>query len=589
MASSYFRSLARCCAPLCGVLTAVWVHACGREEVELFPTVGAGDSTFAEPQDGSIQEPNEASVAIPDDDASTQTGECGASVPDGLLAATPPMGWNGYNAFGSDPELDETKVKHITEVLVDSGMQAAGYQYVNLDIGWQQMRNATGERVFDPVRLPGGIQALSDWVHARGLSFGIYSHIQDCNQMAGGEGYETMDVANYVSWGVDYLKYVNCQSDSQPEVAVAALANVLTNADRPIVLSLTAAPFEEWMPGVAQLWRVSGDAQPTWSSIVTAIETVLPLAAYARPGAFNDPDMLEIGNGALTEGEQRLQFSVWSILSAPLLAGNDLTQMTDVVRAILTNRQVIALNQDPLGLQATRIRTAGEVEILAKPLAPCGHRAVVLWNRGTTPARVFVTWEELWLESQAASVWDLWNDSRIETEVSGFSVEVEGHDAVALRVEGDEFPLPTGTVPLSDVRWTYATNGYGPVELDHTNGEADALDGAPIRLRGVTYDEGLGVHGPSLIRYRLGRVCSRFRADVGIDDDQAGLGSAQFEVWADGEQLFQSSVLTGESPSVTVDLDVRDRVDLRLFVGLGGGEFGFSHGVWAGAELECDP
>jgi alpha-galactosidase len=235
------------------------------------------------------------------------------------------MGWNGYNAFGCSAELDEAKVKAIAEALIDSGMQSAGYHYVNLDTCWQLARDANGERVFDPALLPSGIAALSDWLHARGLSFGIYSHVQDCEGMAGGRGYETMDAESYASWGVDYLKVTHCGIGPVPQNAVADLARALADRDRPIVLSLAAGSFQEWMRDTVQVWRTSGDVLPTWSSIVNEIDATVPLAAYARPGAFNDPDMLELGNGTLSAGEQRVQFSVWSILSAPLLAGNDLT------------------------------------------------------------------------------------------------------------------------------------------------------------------------------------------------------------------------------------------------------------------------
>jgi alpha-galactosidase len=158
---------------------------------------------------------------------------------------------------------------------------------------------------------------------------------------------------------------------------------------------------------------------------------------------------------------------------------------------------------------------------------------------------------------------------------------------VALRVLGVEPPRPRGRVALSDLRWTYATNGFGPVELDRTNGEDRALDGQPIRLRNNAYDKGLGVHGPSLIRYRLGQACTRFVAEVGIDDDQHGRGSVTFEVWADGERLFQSGVLTGTSPVLTVDLNVKGRRELRLFVGRGE-DYALDHAVWARPILECD-
>lgn len=512
--------------------------------------------------------------------------DCSAEVPEDLTAPRPPMGWNGYNAFVCSPELDEAKVRATVDALVASGMQSAGYHYVNLDTCWEVARAAGGQRQTDPVRMPSGITALSDYVHDNGLSFGVFAPIVDCMGIPGTDGYEDMDAATYASWGVDYVKSVSCRLTPDRE-ATERLAAALRRSGRPMVLSLAAAPFLEWMRETAQLWRTDTDSDPTWSSFLRSIDATLPLAAYARPGAFNDPDMLEIGNGELTPGEQRVQLSVWSILSAPLIAGNDLSTMTEETRAILTNTRVIALNQDPLGLQAALIRTEGELQILAKPLAGCGARGVVIYNRGTETAAVSVTWPELWLEGNAGTVLDLWTDLPVPSDSGGFTVTVPGHDVVALRVTGGEVPRPSGRVYLSDLRWTYATNGYGPVELDTTNGETGALDGQPIRLRGATYEKGLGVHAPSLLRYRLGRACSRFIADVGIDDDQAGLGSSQFEVWADGERLFESGTLTGESPTRTVNIDVSGRRELRLFTGVGGDDIDFDHGVWAGARLEC--
>ncbi len=596
------------------------VFGCRREDIELGPGLStqpplapvpvpmvlpdAQAPIPSEPPDAQAPEPpRDAMTALPPvvpsvpeaipsvpDDTPAQPEDCSASIPEGLLGARPPMGWNGYNAFGCDSELDETKLKAIVKAMIDSGMQSAGYHYVNLDSCWQLERTEDGERVIDTERLPGGIEALSEWVHDLGFGFGFYSHIQDCQQMAGGAGFEEMDVASYVAWGVDYLKYVPCGTGgAELRGAVEDLAAVLAQADRRIVLSLAAPPFQEWMRDSVQLWRTSGVAAPTWSSIVAAIDATVPLAAYARPGAFNDPDMLEIGNGDLTAGEKRAQLSVWSVLSAPLLAGNDLTDMTEETRAILTNSDVIAIDQDPLGLQGTLVRREGNVELLAKPLAACGARAAVLWNRGTTTTNFTVTWEDVWLEPDAGSARDLWSDTELDATAQGVSVTVPGHDAVALRIQGTEPPLPKGRVYLSDLPWTYVTNGFGPVELDRTNGEDEPLDGAPIRLRGAAYEKGLGVHAPSLIRYRLGQKCSRFAADVGIDDDVDGKGSVQFEVWADGERLFQSGRVTGTSPTQSVDVDIRGRRELRLFVGMGGDNFTLDHSLWAGATLECDP
>jgi alpha-galactosidase len=544
-------------------VTLLTLVGCGREDIELGPVSPA--------------------TLAPDD--------CSAEVPEGLIGARPPMGWNGFNAFGCSSELDEAKVKANAEAMVARGMQSAGYQYVNLDICWQLPRSPEGERVADPDRLPSGFAALADWLHARGLSFGFYSHVNDCEQMPGGEGYEAIDAAAYAEWGVDYLKYVNCAPpDEDLRLAISELTEALAREGRPVVLSLASQEFREWMRETVQLWRTSGNAEPTWGSIVTSIDSAIPLAAYARPGAFNDPDMLEIGNGSLTAGEMRVQFSVWSILAAPLLAGNDLSEMTEETASILTNSDIIKLNQDPLGLQAALVLEQGDVDVLAKPLAACGARGVVLWNRGETNSEVSVAWQDLWLEpEEPASVRDLWNDSMLETGRDGFTVSVPGHDAVALRVEGTERSLPRGRIHLSDLGFTYATNGWGPVELDQSNGEDSAMDGAPIRLRGAAYEKGLGVHAPSLIRYHLGENCSRFVADVGIDDDQGGQGSVEFEVWADGERLFQSGLVTGVSPTRTVDIDLRGRRELRLFVGIGGDSDALDHAAWAGALLECDP
>jgi alpha-galactosidase len=498
------------------------------------------------------------------------------------------MGWNGYNAFGCSTELTEAKLKDTVQALNASGMQSAGYRFVNLDDCWQLARSPEGKRVFDPARLPGGISALSSYLHDRGFSFGLFSTTEDCAGSPGAVGFEAIDAQSYAAWGLDYFKYASCTPAQEDEGTVADSVAALRAEGRPITVSLAAPPFQEWMRDAVQLWRTSGNAAPTWSSIERSIDATIPLAAYARPGAFNDPDMLEIGNGTLTAGEKRVQFSVWSILSAPLLAGNDLTAMTEETRAILTNDRVIALNQDPLGLQGALIRREGSVDVLAKPLAECGARGVVLWNRGDTSAAVSLTWQELWLDSATPSVRDLWSDTPVAVDAQSVTVTVASHDAVALRVQGVEPPRPRGRVALSDLRWTYATNGFGPVELDRTNGEDKPLDGQPIRLRGAAHEKGLGVHGPSLIRYRLGRACTRFFADIGIDDDQQGQGSVNFEVWADGERLFQSGRLTGTSPTRTLDLDISGRRELRLFVGNGGDSTGLDHAVWAGATLECD-
>jgi alpha-galactosidase len=547
------------------VLAATLLAACGREDIELARPLASSSGGSA--------------MAVDD---------CSASVPEGLLAPRPPLGWNGYNAFGCSAELNEAKVKANVDALVESGMLAAGYQYVNLDQCWELPRSKAKTRVFDPARLPGGLAELARLIHDRGLLLGVFAPIGDCLDAPAGDGFEAIDAPSYAEWGVDYVKYVACPGQQAEQTAVMRMGRALRSTGRPIVLSLASPPFAEWMPRAAQLWRTGSNAAPHWSSIVDSIDKVTPLAAYARPGAFNDPDMLEIGNHALSESEERVQLAVWSILSAPLLAGNDLSAMDETTRATLTNADVIALDQDPLGLQGALIRREGDVDILAKPLAGCGARGVVLWNRGTSIANVSLSWAELSLSAGPANVQDLWAHADVPADPEGVTLRIAPHDALALRITGVEPALPRGDVYLSELPWTYAVNGFGPVELDTSNGEDQAADGRAMRLRGAAYDKGVGAHAPSLIRYRLGRKCSRFVADVGIDDESAGAGTAQFEVWADGTKLFDSGIVTGRTPSKRVDIELTGRRELRLFVNTGGDDFSDDHADWAGARLTCE-
>jgi alpha-galactosidase len=315
-------------------------------------------------------------------------------------------------------------------------------------------------------------------------------------------------------------------------------------------------------------------------------ETAL-LEAYTRPGAYADPDMLEVGNGALTESEQRAHFSLWSILSAPLLAGTDLTSMTEATRQILTNQELIAIDQDPLGLQGALVRRDGDLDIFAKPLASCGARGVVLFNRGEVPIDTTLNWSELWLLPGPASVRDLWSHSELSADAEQVSLTVPPHDVAALLVTGREPPSFRGEVALGSAPFTYATNGYGPVERNMSNGELELGDGHPLSMRGRVYQDGLGAHAPSLIRFRLGGQCSRFTAEVGVDDEEVGLGSVVFQVWSDGVKLFDSGQMTGTTPPRQVDVNLENRMDLRLFVGIAEDDDHHDHADWAEARLTC--
>jgi alpha-galactosidase len=284
------------------------------------------------------------------------------------LALTPPMGWNSWNKFGCN--VSETLVKETADALVTSGMQAAGYQYVVIDDCWQVKRDAQGRIVADPERFPSGIKALADYVHSKGLKFGLYSDAgtETCGGRPGSKGYEELDAQTYAAWGVDYLKYDWCKTEGlDARAAYRLMSRALQKTGRPIVFSLCewgqSKPWL-WAAGVGQLWRATGDIQDCWDcskswggmGVAHIIDLMADLYPYAGPGHWNDADMLEVGNGGLSPGETRAHFSMWALFASPLMAGNDVRHTPKDVLDVLTNREVIAVNQDPLGIQGRRVR-----------------------------------------------------------------------------------------------------------------------------------------------------------------------------------------------------------------------------------------
>jgi len=414
---------------------------------------------------------------------------CEAVVPADLVAARPPMGWNGWTTFECAAELDEAKVRQMVDALVDSGMQTAGYTYINLDRCWGDDRDADGNLVLDTARLPSGIRGLASDLHERGFKLGFHRYSDACSNLSSGR--EAADAQTYADWGVDFLKLVSCANTSTVDThGATAMAEAVRDASRTMVLSLAMPPFQEWMLDIAQMWRTGPPIAGNWASILAKLDTTVPLAAYARPGAFNDPDFLVAGIGELSEAEQRAHFSLWSILSAPLLASNDLTQMPEATRRILTHPDLIAIDQDPLGLQGALIRRAGDLEVYAKPLAECGARAVVLFNRGDSPLTTTLDGDEIWLAKGPTQVRDLWSQEDLGSDAGAPRLTVEPHDVRALKVTGIEPPIGSGELRLSEASFTYETNGYGPVERNATVGEQLAGDGQPMRLRGRAFAVG---------------------------------------------------------------------------------------------------
>jgi alpha-galactosidase len=337
------------------------------------------------------------------------------------LALTPPMGWNSWNKFACDN--NEQTVRATADAMVASGMRDAGYQYVVIDDCWQTSRDANGVIVADAQKFPSGIKALADYVHSRGLKFGIYSDAGrlTCGGRPGSQGHEYQDAITYARWGVDYLKYDWCNTgDRNAEEAYAVMADALRSSGRPIVFSMcewgTAKPWL-WAKNVGNLWRTTGDIFDSFSTkdpkrdwahtVVGIADLTEPLWPYAGPGHWNDPDMLEVGNGGMTPTEYQSHFSLWAMMAAPLIAGNDVAHMDAATRAILLNREVIAVDQDALGRQGHRVAKQGDSEVWVKPLSN-GATAILLFNRGEAPARIEATGDQLGAAAIGGGVRDLW-------------------------------------------------------------------------------------------------------------------------------------------------------------------------------------
>ena len=370
------------------------------------------------------------------------------------LAPTPPMGWNSWNKFACN--VSDELIRGMADALVKSGMKDAGYQYVVIDDCWQVSRDEVGNIVADAQRFPHGIKGLADYIHSTGLKFGIYSDAgsKTCAGRPGSLGHEYQDARQYAAWGVDYLKYDWCNTTTQDAPAAYALMHAALDATgRPIVLSICEwGKAQPWLWGKrvgGNLWRATGDIQDRWEGkkewspgdccsygVVDIIDAVADLYSYAGPGHWNDPDMLEVGNGGMTDTEYRSHFSFWALLAAPLIAGNDLRTMPPEIHDILTNKEVIAINQDPLGRQGHRVRKDDQlkVDVWAKQLAD-GSRAVILFNRGTAEQNIAVNWEEIGYPANiVASVRDLWQHKDLGKQAGKTAATVPAHGVAMLAV-----------------------------------------------------------------------------------------------------------------------------------------------------------
>jgi alpha-galactosidase len=360
-------------------------------------------------------------------------------VRDNGLARTPPMGWNSWNKFAS--RVDDPTVRSIADAMASSGMKDAGYQYINIDDTWEAGRDAQGN-ILTNKKFP-NMKALADYVHSKGLKLGIYSSPgpNTCAGYEGSYGHEEQDARTYAAWGIDYLKYDWCgartlYTDEEMPALYQVMGDALLKTKRPIVYSLCQyGRLDVWKWGAdvgGNLWRTTGDIRDAWDSMSRIGFGQNDLAPWAKPGHWNDPDMLEIGNGAMTETEYKTHMSLWAMLAAPLLAGNDLRSMSPEILAILTNREVIAVDQDKLGKQGQRVWKSGDQEIWTRSLSG-GAQAVAFFNRGADAAKVTVRWADLGISGNL-KLRDLWLHQNVEAQGPEYSVTIPGHGVVMLRV-----------------------------------------------------------------------------------------------------------------------------------------------------------
>jgi len=375
------------------------------------------------------------------------------------LALTPPMGWNSWNKFGN--AINEELIRQTADAMVSSGMKAAGYEYINIDDTWEGERDSRGFIQPDTQKFPSGMKALADYVHSKGLKLGIYSDAgaKTCGGKPASRGHEYQDARMYAQWGIDYLKYDWCGCDDlKAEGAYTTMRDALYAAGRPMVFSICEwgnnNPWE-WGGEAGNLWRTTGDICPcfdcktehdTWYSwgVLQILDMQEGLRKHAGPGHWNDPDMLEVGNG-MTVNEDRAHFSMWCMLAAPLISGNDLRSMSKETSEILMNKAVIAVDQDKLGIEGFRYSTDGVLEVWFKPLVG-GNWAMCVLNRGTNSQPVTFNWKketvtddlskrEARFDTTTYKVRDLWTKKGLGTTREILNAVVPGHDVLMVRLD----------------------------------------------------------------------------------------------------------------------------------------------------------
>jgi alpha-galactosidase len=442
------------------------------------------------------------------------------------LALTPPMGWNSWNFYACD--VDENKIKQAADAMVSSGMKDAGYKYVVIDDCWQTGRDVNGDIIADPVKFPSGMKALADYVHGKGLLFGLYTDAgyTTCAGRPGMYNHEVQDANMFASWDVDYVKVDWCDNGGMdPQTRYTIIRDALATSGRNILFSICNWGINKpwiWGPNTGNMWRTTDDIFDFWQRVTWIVDQNAPLANFAGPGKWNDPDMLMVGNygtGAvfgegMTDTEYRSHFSMWAIMTAPLFAGNDLASMNVFTQETLMNTEVIAVDQDPLGKQGILVSDLDGRQVYSKILQTAGTRAVLLFNRSESAANMTVNFTSLGLGATVA-VRDLWQKANLGSFANSYTVNVPSHGSVMLKLTGAEAItgaitsgktyriVPKSTGLSAAVEAASMSNGADVVQWDYGSSQNDkwiltATTGGFHKIINVKSGKALAVEAASL-------------------------------------------------------------------------------------------
>jgi alpha-galactosidase len=504
------------------------------------------------------------------------------------LAKTPPMGWNSWNAFGL--EINSRIVKAVADSMVSKGLADAGYKYIVIDDGWQINRDKDGKILADSTRFPEGIKYLADYVHSKGLKFGIYTccGIKTCGERPGSYGHEAIDAQTYAEWGVDYIKEDWCFTDGlETRIQYKIMSDAIKATGRPMLLSVcewgVSSPWE-WASGIGAMWRTTSDIQDCFDCVrnwggmgwVHILEKNAKLAPYAGPGHWNDPDMLEVGNHALTPAECRSHFAMWCMMAAPLIAGNNISTMNDTIRDILAAPEMIAVDQDPLGIQGTRIRNDAGLQVWQKQLSD-GAFAVALFNATKSAAPMSVSLEEIGFRKGSLSrVRDLWKRRDLASIDDVYQTEVASHEVVVVKIQGEKasvsslkfdqpaMELNKGNHKLIQIN---VVPSVAPIKVTSSNEDVVSLSTAGVNVYRLTAEKegGCTIHAITSDG-RMGADCrvkvlpSNIPVPWKLDEIKDDKASAVYEkgvftieaggndIWGANDQFaFVNKAVTGDS------------------------------------------